>query len=482
MQVSDPAPGQEPTAARPVQQGGGKGENGKGPVPRRRWRRYVAWAAVAVFALLVVGASALYVLYAGVPGQPALDQPVSVLLMGSDQRFGDLGRTDTMMLVTLSPPAQKVTIVSLPRDTRVRLPGYPGWHKINEANGVGGPRFACQVVGDLLGVPVQHYVIIDFQGFEKVIDELGGVTVDVPVAMNYDDNAQDLHIHLQPGRQHLDGRQALGFVRYRADGLGDVSYDPQTGTYDGRIQRQQAFARALANQVLRPQTVAKLPELLRSLQSVARTDIRFSEMVRYAGFIQQLGPGALQTAVVPGSGETLGGVSYWVLDESRLEVLRQQMGQTVRPAVASSERPSQPVPSATFAKPGGPPVTTRLGLLQRAVQSVGQRVLQWKQARLQAEEQGKPLSDVNVEVLNGTGKPGMASKVAGLLRQQGARVAYVGNADAFNYPQTLAVDNGGAAVQARKVAAVIHGRVVSGPRGTLTRAKVTVVVGADFRD
>ena len=152
------------------------------------------------------------------------------------------GRTDTIMLVGFNPRTGDAGVLSIPRDTRVEIPGRPGFHRINVAYALGGPRLLMRTVEELLGVDVHHYVTINFSGFERFIDALGGVEVEIQRPMRYDDFAQGLHIDLPAGRQVLNGRQALHYVRYRADGLGDVSLvDPAREVYDGRVRRQLEF-------------------------------------------------------------------------------------------------------------------------------------------------------------------------------------------------------------------------------------------------
>ncbi|HHW14080.1 MAG TPA: LCP family protein, partial [Firmicutes bacterium] len=150
-------------------------------------------------------------------------KPVTILVVGVDSRREDIGRTDTILLATYNPPAQRFQAVWIPRDTRVLVPGYNYFQKVNAAYSLGGVDLTRRTIEDLLGVKIDYHLLVDFKGFVEVVDSMGGVTVDVPKRMDYDDNAQDLHIHLAPGKQRLSGTEALGFVRYRSDGLGDVS-------------------------------------------------------------------------------------------------------------------------------------------------------------------------------------------------------------------------------------------------------------------
>lgn len=144
----------------------------------------------------------------------------NVLLLGSDARPGEkVGNTDTIMVAQVSP--ERIAILSIPRDTRVEIPGK-GTQKINSAARYGGPELTAAVVSDLIGVDVDKYVLVRWEGFIKIVDILGGVTVDVPRDMNHDSgDGEEYIIDLKKGRQKLNGRQALAFARFRNEALGD---------------------------------------------------------------------------------------------------------------------------------------------------------------------------------------------------------------------------------------------------------------------
>ena len=164
---------------------------------------------------------------------------VNVLLLGRDldrDRHGQVvktnGRTDTIILAHYDFADKCVNMLSIPRDTRVAIPHH-GHHKINAAHAYGGPNLACRTVEGLLGVHPDDYIVVDFEGFEKAVDLMGGLTLTVDKKLDYDDNWGGLHIHLQPGRQLLNGKQAIGFVRYRKSKDGHADTDIE------RIARQQ---------------------------------------------------------------------------------------------------------------------------------------------------------------------------------------------------------------------------------------------------
>ena len=170
-----------------------------------------------------------------------LNKRINILLLGIDDGDSDAApdepkRTDAMMLASFDPGDNKVALLSLPRDTKVQIPGRAGWDKLNAAYAYGGVMMAKQTVANLLQVPIHYYVLVDWRAFIDVIDLIGGVDLYVEKDMYYEDPYADLVIDIKHGYQHLDGKRAGEYVRFRKDELGDI----------GRVQRQQKFMKAAA--------------------------------------------------------------------------------------------------------------------------------------------------------------------------------------------------------------------------------------------
>ena len=165
----------------------------------------------------------------------------TIMIMGVDERVDDVGRSDTLMLATVDPKKKSASLLSIPRDTRVHVPGY-GYDKINVAYSLGGHNLTQDTVEEFLDTPVDHYVLIKVPAFKRIIDAIGGVDIDMEKRMEYVDEWDDdggLVIDLYPGPQHMDGATAITYVRYR-DEEGDI----------GRIERQQKFMKAVMDQVM----------------------------------------------------------------------------------------------------------------------------------------------------------------------------------------------------------------------------------------
>ncbi len=272
---------------------------------------------------------------------------VHVLLLGSDDGRLD-GNTDTIMLASVNPRRRTVYVLSIPRDARVEIPGRRGFHKINVAGPLGGPGLTAATVERLLGTWVDYYVVVDFKGAARIIDRLGGVTVKVPYRMDYDDPVQDLHIHLKPGLQHLDGRQAVHFLRYRRnDPLGDV----------GRTIRQRLLLQELATQLLASATLDKLPSLVPDLWRTVRTNAAVADAVRLATWFTRREGWTFLTATLPGNFQTIDGISYWGVDPAHARLAwRELTGQgRVLPILDSGVAASSPSrPRAAPSSQGAP--------------------------------------------------------------------------------------------------------------------------------
>ncbi len=233
-----------------------------------------------------------------------VSEATNILVLGVDERSHDTGRSDTMMLVHVTPGGP-VRMLAIPRDTLVSIDGY-GEGKANSAYTYGGPELAKASVSRLLGLPVDHYVKVNLAGFRQLVDLMGGVTVDVPKPMHYEDPYDHLKIDLKPGRQLLDGEKAEQFVRFRHDEIGDdVS----------RIHRQQEFLKAAAEQVLSPGNLARLPKLIYTAAGFVDTDLPISRQLSlaYAVYSAKQGDGLLQETL-PGRGDYVNGISFFLPD------------------------------------------------------------------------------------------------------------------------------------------------------------------------
>lgn len=233
----------------------------------------------------------------------------TIMIMGVDERADDVGRSDTLMIATIDPKADQAALLSIPRDTRVKIKGH-GYDKINAAYAYGGEKLTQSTVEDFLGVNMDHYVIVNVKAFQRIIDAIGGIDIDVEKRMYYEDPWDDdggLLIDLRPGLQHMDGKTAVTYVRYR-DEEGDI----------GRIKRQQAFMKACMDKVTSPTIITKLPSVIAEVFESVKTDMSLRQLLEFAGSLKEAKGNGLKTEMVPGRPLYIEGVSYWIPKVSEL--------------------------------------------------------------------------------------------------------------------------------------------------------------------
>jgi LCP family protein required for cell wall assembly len=303
-----------------------------------------------------------------------IEEQVNILVLGLDYVDG-VTRSDTIIVASITPQGE-VSLLSVPRDLRVRFPDGT-LRKLNVAYPRGGGELARQVVSDLLGIPIQFYFAIDFAGFAQIIDLFGGVTLVVEKAMHYVDLAANppIYINIAPGEQRLDGATALDFVRYRDFIHADI----------GRMRRQQQLLAALWRENLRPlrlQDFATVRGLIRTARDHLRTNLSIVDMYDLVRIIHAAQIEEFQMAIVPSTPIHIGRVSYQQID-------------VVRTAQVVAE------------------IIKRVDILTR--------------------------SEISVSVLNGSGVRLLATHTGTFLRELGFVVSHIGDADTFDYRNTYII-------------------------------------------
>jgi polyisoprenyl-teichoic acid--peptidoglycan teichoic acid transferase len=231
------------------------------------------------------------------------NRPFTVLLMGVDTDNAKVGRSDTMILATVEPEKEKISLLSIPRDTRVKIYNR-GMEKINHSYAY-GLESAIYTVEDYLQVPVDFYATIDFKGFRGLVDEIGGLEVDVERKISFPDRITHQHFTLNPGVQHLNGMQTLNYSRYRYGPDGDF----------GRMRRQVQVIKALADQTADIRNIPKLKGILDVLGENFRTDINLTELVKIMLNLHNISGENIERIEMNGYSSTIGGVSYVIVEE-----------------------------------------------------------------------------------------------------------------------------------------------------------------------
>ena len=261
-------------------------------------------------------------------GMLVANDKATVMIMGVDERADDVGRSDTLMIATLDPDKNQAALLSVPRDTRVKIKGH-GFDKINAAYAYGGRKLTQETIESLLNTHIDHYIKINVHGFTKIIDALGGIDIDVEKRMYYEDPWDDdggLYIDLQPGMQHMDGKTAITYVRYR-DEEGDI----------GRIKRQQNFMKAVMDKLVSPTFIPKLPAIVSAVSDSVETDMSVSEILSFLGTLQDAKDNGLKSEMLPGKPVYIEGISYWVPDISKTrQILANTLGIKIDQSITTS--------------------------------------------------------------------------------------------------------------------------------------------------
>lgn len=230
------------------------------------------------------------------------------LLLGSDKGGGN---ADTIIVVSYDTKEQKVGVLSVPRDSIVDR-DWSRNAKLNAALGHGGPELVAEEVTQMLGIPIDYYFHVNLQGFVALVDELDGVDINIPVAMNYDDPYQNLHIHFKPGLQHLDGQETMEAVRYRHDNNTDVN--PQYSDLD-RTKLQQEVLTQLAQKVLSWQSITKIQSFLNIFNTYVKTNMDMTQMLYFAQEAMGLDTAnGVTSATLEGRGDAYYGASSWCME------------------------------------------------------------------------------------------------------------------------------------------------------------------------
>jgi LCP family protein required for cell wall assembly len=283
---------------------------------------------------------------------PELSRPVNILILGTKVLSSDVddplqenlgyhtlvnsfeGLSDTILLLRFDPRNNKLSVLSIPRDTQTYINGY-GETKINAANYHGGPALAAKTVSNLLGgVPVDRYLRVNVQGVEKLIDALGGVEVYVPRDLKYRDDSQRFYVNLEQGQQYLDGEKAMQFLRFRYDSLGDI----------GRVQRQQILMRAVIEQTLKPTTLMRTPKIIDVVKSNLDTNLTVEELMALGGFASKMKRSEVQMLMLPGqfNGDGRTEISYWLPSQRGIrQMMATHFGQGERVGNSEPVSPSR---------------------------------------------------------------------------------------------------------------------------------------------
>jgi polyisoprenyl-teichoic acid--peptidoglycan teichoic acid transferase len=242
--------------------------------------------------------------------------PISILMVGIDERDGDNGRTDSMLVLTVNPETNSTKILSIPRDTRTELidpedPDNSSKDKINHAYAYGGIEMSIATVENFLNIPIDYYVEINMEGFKDVVDAVNGIDVDNQYAFELDG------ITLEEGPQHLDGTETLAYARMRKqDPRGDI----------GRGERQREVISKIIDKGKSLSTLTNYNDILDALENNIKTNLTLSEIIDMQSSYRPAAD-TLEKLEVAGSGGYVGDVWYYMVEDETRQSLSDQLRQ-----------------------------------------------------------------------------------------------------------------------------------------------------------
>ena len=293
--------------------------------------------------------------------RPALPgEAVNILLIGRDEeQEGDPGRSDTQILVRLDPDTRSISMMSVPRDLRVDIPGY-GLSKMNEAYSYGGPALAVETFTELTGLPVNHFVVVDFAAFWHAVNTLGGVYVPVDRRYFNPEYSGYKSIDIEPGYQLMRGHDALDFVRFRHDETGDF----------GRMQRQQLFLKEAQRQSDRwSEDWTRVARMIKAITAETTSDIDSLKRLKpLVELVFQVDASEVHTVHVEGATPTIDGISYVTPTQEEIASAVAEFTNPTQPAVSKkSQGVSQKMYDVTVSNASG-----IVGLADSAVDQLGE--------------------------------------------------------------------------------------------------------------
>ncbi len=365
----------------------------------------------------------------GITGVPLPDykqkQRVNILLLGIDKRPDEqYARTDTMILVTIDPENKTAGLLSLPRDLWLEIPGYyesriNTAYYLGEKNGYpgGGPALAMKTVQYNFGVPVHFYVEVDFNGFRKIVDTLGGLDVNVPYTLDDPTFPSENYgydpFHIDAGLQHLDGVTTLKYARTR-----HIDSD------FGRAERQQQVLIAIKDKALQLGLLPKVPELWTTMAGTVETDLQLVDILELANIAPDITADKIETVVL-GKDYT---VNY-TTDAGAMVLL------PLREKI-------QPVIDRMFAQVQTNEASQAEIIAAQAAQATQTAEMQAQQQQREALKTQLQAEGAKIIVQNGTPTEGLDAQTALFLKQQGFNIAQFGTAETTDYPRTVIVAYG----------------------------------------
>lgn len=246
--------------------------------------------------------------------------PFTIMLVGLENQEGGKGRSDVIMLISVNPQTEKITMLSIPRDTRTFIPDAGYKDKITHSYGHNGISSTIDTVEEMLDVPVDYYITTNFDGFEDIVDTLGGVTVDVPFDFKAQLTGSLKWKKYYEGEMDLNGNEALAYVRMRkSDPRGDM----------GRNERQQQVIKAIIDEGTSFSSITKIDDIMNDLGENVKTNIPPSKFASFVKLYSKLKNTQINQLSLKGSDEYISDIYYYIPDQESLAEITLSINQTL---------------------------------------------------------------------------------------------------------------------------------------------------------
>jgi polyisoprenyl-teichoic acid--peptidoglycan teichoic acid transferase len=236
-------------------------------------------------------------------------EPFAVLMLGVDERSGDKGRSDTIIALAVNPAKNSIKMLSIPRDTRTDIIGRGTLDKINHAYAFGGVEMSMDTVENFLNIPIEYYIKVNMEGFQEIVDAVGGVTVNNEFAFTQD------KINFAEGTLNLNGKEALAYVRMRKQ-------DP-SGDF-GRQKRQRQVIQGVISKGASLGSLTKFDNIFEALGNNVKTNITFDEMVDIQGNYREAA-GNIEQMKLNVTGQYIGGISYQLVSAEEQQRVQNEL-------------------------------------------------------------------------------------------------------------------------------------------------------------
>lgn len=410
---------------------------------------------------------------------------LKVLLLGVSTDLGDNAPTDTIMVVSYNPKNQTANLLSVPRDTyvgRSKLKATPS-DKINSLYSYGGAEKTLEAVNRLTGLDIQYYAVVKTEALIKLVDAIGEVDFNVPINMKYDDPTQNLHIDLKAGEQKINGDKAEQLLRFRKNN-NNTTYPEEYGDNDtGRMRTQREFMMAVMQQTLKPGNIFKIGEILDIANKYLETNIDFSYIKDYIPYAVEFSTENLQTETIPGINKLLpekAKQQWWFFeaDEDETESLIQKLFYSEENTLeentgGNSLDGNNAVGNKTSNQNSTNTNSVKVNNTTKTNSSTN--TLATSSTTIKKLEK----SDIQIEVLNGSGDTAKMEKAVELLKESGYDVTKTGKTTSIS--KTIITNKKELdSDTVKEIKNVLGVGSISNKKNLSSKVHVTIVIGKDF--